>query len=130
LKIPNFVDSVSLELIVRLELSVIAVFIISVWLLNLRLRLAEHVARLLEVKEYICNFVTETLRKQLLGILRIMNDMIKTNRTEISCETGTWMELAQDPVRIKGLVKLYSRKLFPASLPYDFKRKENESCKR
>jgi len=81
--------------------------------------LAEHVARLAEVKEYICNFVTEILRKRLLGILKILVDIIKTNLTEI---TGTWMELVQDPVRIKGLVRLYSRKLFPASLPYDFKR--------
>jgi hypothetical protein len=74
--------------------------------------------------------VTETVRKRLLGILRILVDIIKTNLTEISCETGTWMELAQDPVRIKGLVRLYSRKLLPASLPYDFKRNEKESCKR
>jgi len=58
----------------RLELSVTAAFIISVWHLNLRLRLAEHVARLAKVKEYICNFVTETLRKRLLGILRILDD--------------------------------------------------------
>jgi hypothetical protein len=58
----------------RLELGVTAAFIISVWHLNLRLRLAEHVARLAEVKEYISNFVTETLRKQLLGILRILDD--------------------------------------------------------
>jgi hypothetical protein len=101
---------------------VIAAFIISVWLLNLRLRLAEHVARLAEVKEYMCNFVIETLRKGLLGMLRILVDIFKTNLTEISCETGTWMELVQDPVRIKGLVRLCSRKLFPASLPYDFKR--------
>jgi hypothetical protein len=105
-----------------LELSVTAAFIISVWHLNLRLRLAEHVARLAEVKEYICNFVTETLRKRLLGILRVLDDIIKTNLTEISCETGTWMELAQDPVRITGLVRLYSRKLFSVSLSYDFKR--------
>jgi hypothetical protein len=54
----------------RLELSVIAAFIISVWhLKNLKLRLAEQVPRLAELKEYKCNFVTETLRKRLLGIL-------------------------------------------------------------
>jgi hypothetical protein len=61
-------------------------------------------------------------------MLRILDDNIKMNHTEISCETGTWLDLAQDPVRMKGLVRLYSRNLFPASILYDFKRKEKEVC--